>query len=242
MQEVRLELLIDWHRRERRKAWYHIECFSVNWVMFSGRQHTFHSILISCKWKHAVTLRKPLTWFPNSTSLTISGSGRIQICCSGGAIRAHRGWPNDACVALMLFMKVIIVPYRSNDSGQSNSSPAHSVRRSYCVRRLLCHCSSRSHGSPCSGLWFGELKCVAWFVCPCVCELHAETDWCIMGCVHVSCVCDSAEHWILFTFRELLWVNGKWWYIFDDFADTLYDFTMVLKRFLFIYNLANHFS
>ncbi len=28
----------------------------------------------------------------------------------------------------MLFMKVIIVAYRSNDSGQSNSSPAHSRR------------------------------------------------------------------------------------------------------------------
>lgn len=168
----------------------------------------------SCKWKHIATRRKPLTWFPNSTSLTISGSGRIQIFCSGGAIRAHRGWPNDACVALMLFMKVIIVPYRSNDSGQSNSSPAHSTRRCYCVRRLLCHCSSGSRGSQCSGLWFGELKCVARFVCRCVCELHAEMDWCSMGCVHVSLlvILQSIGSCSL---SEVARMKGKEWYIYN---------------------------
>lgn len=32
----------------------------------------------------------------------------------------HRGWPDEACVALKLFMMVL---HRFNDSGQSNSHP-----------------------------------------------------------------------------------------------------------------------
>lgn len=162
-------------------------CVNRRWMMFSARRHAFHSVLISRKWKHIATRRKPLTWFPNSPSLTVSGSGRIQIFCSGGAIRAHRGWPNDACVALMLFMKVIIVPYRSNDSGQSNSSPAHSRGGA-----TVCGDYSVIVAAGRAALNVQDCDLESWSVsrgsCVCVCVWTTCWDWLLQHGM-CSCVC-----------------------------------------------------